>query len=235
MASALVENLQKLSLSPSATVSHAPATSPAAWKEALIASGSAPASFELVKTLVFKPKTAKTATTVPVVVVAREETETNSGALGKKLKLKELRLATADLLTEFFASDKDSGGSHRHLFFSSPSHSFLVGILSITDSVFPKVVTIIDSSISSSSSTFAIHAGSSSETVFLSGKDIVSYLRKLETDTVKVQEIDFAELTVAPAPAAPAPAAQSAAIEGAVQIAIGVKKEVDFPSWYTSV
>ena len=122
-----------------------------------------------------------------------------------------------------------------------PSHLCLVGILSITESVFPKVVTVLDSSISSSSSTFAIHAGTSSETIFLSGQDLVSYLKKLETETVKVQEIDFAELAVAPPPAAAtpaaaaAPAAQSAAIEGAVQIAIGVKKEVDFPSWYTSV
>ena len=28
---------------------------------------------------------------------------------------------------------------------------------------------------------------------------------------------------------------EDAKIEGAVQIAIGVKKEVDFPSWYTNV
>ena len=49
-----------------------------------------PKSFELIKTLVFKPKTAKTATPIPVVVIARDETETSSGALGKRLNLKEL-------------------------------------------------------------------------------------------------------------------------------------------------
>ena len=56
----------------------------------------------------FKPKTAKGATVIPVVVFAREETDTNSAALGKKLNLKELRLASEDLLKEFFGVDKDS-------------------------------------------------------------------------------------------------------------------------------
>ena len=45
---------------------------------------------------------------MPVVVIAQEETETSSAALGKKLNLKELRLANAELLKEFFGVDKDS-------------------------------------------------------------------------------------------------------------------------------
>jgi prolyl-tRNA synthetase len=104
----ILQKLDGLAIKPTATVSHAETTSPATWKDALIASGSAPASFELVKTLVYKPKTAKTATPVPVVVIAREETETNSAAIGKKLNLKELRLASEDLLKEFFSLNKDS-------------------------------------------------------------------------------------------------------------------------------
>lgn len=104
----IAQKLNALSIKPLATVSHAK-TSPslASWKDALIATGSAPASFELIKTLVYKPKTAKTAVPVPVVVVAREETA-NLGAIGKKLNLKDLRLASEDLLTEFFSLDKDS-------------------------------------------------------------------------------------------------------------------------------
>ena len=104
----VLQNLSKLSINSTKLVSHGAATSPAAWREALLASENAPKSFELTKTLVFKPKTAKTASPVPVVVIAREETETNSTALGKKFNLKDLRLAPADLLTEFFALDKDS-------------------------------------------------------------------------------------------------------------------------------
>jgi prolyl-tRNA synthetase len=101
----LSQALAGLSIS---TVSHDPATNPAQWKELVSASADAPKDFELIKTLVYKPKTAKTATPVPVVVVAREATETNSGAIGKQLNLKELRLATEDLLKEFFGLDKDS-------------------------------------------------------------------------------------------------------------------------------
>ena len=102
------EALAALSITPQATVSHDAVTSPAQWKEALAAHAEAPKSFELIKTLVYKPKTAKSATPVPVVVIAREETEANSGAIGKQLNLKELRLANEDLLKEFFGLDKDS-------------------------------------------------------------------------------------------------------------------------------
>ena len=114
---------------------------------------------------------------------------------------------------------------------------FAVSPLSITESVFSKVVTVLDSSIGSSSSTFAIHANSSSQTLFLSGKDIETYLKRLETAETKVQEFDFSTIASAPAPAAhsaKAPA-KDGKIEGAVQIAIGVEKEVDFPGWYTNV
>ena len=111
----VTERLAAVSITPSATLEHTVQTSPASWREAITASGSAPPSFELTKTLVFKPKTAKSATPVPVVVIAREETETSSSSLGKKLNLKELRLANADLLTEFFALDKDSRMFNDHI------------------------------------------------------------------------------------------------------------------------
>ena len=67
----------------------------------------------------------------------------------------------------------------------------------------------------------------------------MSYLRHQETADIKLQEIDFQSLaTSASAPAVSSKAKEpkeDAKIEGAVQIAIGVKKEVDFASWYTSV
>jgi prolyl-tRNA synthetase len=126
-----------------------------------------------------------------------------------------------------------------------------VSPFALTASNFPKVVTVLDSTIATSSSLFAVHAHSSSKSAFLSGSDIVAYLRSLESDETKIQEIDFASLASA-APAAvpssagggtPAAAAVNAAvaapadarIDGAPQIAIGVKKEVDFPTWYTNV
>ncbi|KAI5116405.1 hypothetical protein M0805_006223 [Coniferiporia weirii] len=191
-----------------------------------IASGSAPEAFELTKTLVFKPKTPKSATPVPLVVIAREETKTSSTALSKKLNLKKLCLASADILTEFFALDKDS---------LSP--------LALNAQTFLKVVTVLDASLASSSATFAVHALASDSTVFLSGSDIAAYLRQLETADIKILEIDFDTLkTETAASASPSKAAaqekpvkEEAKTEGAVQIAIGVKKDVDFPTWYTNV
>jgi prolyl-tRNA synthetase len=109
--------LHSLSIKPTATIKHVETNSLAAWRDALIASESAPKSFEIIKTLVYKPKTAKTATPVPVVVIARGETDINSTAIGKKLNLKELRLASEDLLTEFFSLDKDSSTSYSALVF----------------------------------------------------------------------------------------------------------------------
>jgi prolyl-tRNA synthetase len=111
----ITQSLESLSIKPTAAVSHGATTSPTAWRDALLATESAPKNFELIKTLVYKPKTPKTATPVPVVVIARDETETNSGAIGKKLNLKELRLASGDLLTDFFALDKDSRMFLAHL------------------------------------------------------------------------------------------------------------------------
>jgi len=104
----ITASLANLSIAPTASVTHAETNSPASWREALQSTASAPSSFELIKILVYKPKTAKSAVPVPVVVVARDETETSSSALAKKLGLKELRLASEELLDEFFKLDKNS-------------------------------------------------------------------------------------------------------------------------------
>ena len=101
----ITQVLSALSITPVASVAHSETSSPASWKDAL---GAAPVPLNLIKTLVYKPKTAKSAAPVPVIVIAHEDTETSSGTLGKKLNLKELRLASEDLLTEFFSLDKHS-------------------------------------------------------------------------------------------------------------------------------
>jgi prolyl-tRNA synthetase len=106
--------LAALLIEPNGALAHAAASDPASWRAALdgapaSASPAVPPSYRLTKTLVFKPKTAKTATPVPVVVVASEDTDTkNAAALGKRVNQKELRLATDDLIQHFFAVDKDS-------------------------------------------------------------------------------------------------------------------------------
>lgn len=221
----VTQALAALSIKPTATISHTATNSPASWKDALTADTSSPKSFELIKTIVYKPKTAKNATPVPVVVIAREETETASGALGKKLNLKELRLASEDLLSEFFALNKNS---------LSP--------IALNSTTFSKVTVVLDSSIAASETAFAVHAGSSGDTVFISGKDLASYLKSLETADAKVQEIDFAALKAEAA--APTPTASKSKgsgdkapskAENPIQIAIGAKKDEDFSVWYTDV
>ena len=118
-----------------------------------------------------------------------------------------------------------------------------------------RVTAVIDASLSASESEtiYAIHANNNTTTAFLSGSDIASYLSSLESAAAgetKLQTVDFTVAapstsgTAAPAVSAPAAKAgtgggaaekEDAKIEGAVQIAIGVKKEVDFSEWYTSV
>lgn len=64
-------------------------------------------SFELIKTIVYKPGTSENITKIPI-AIAWEGTETVSKVLGEKLDLKELHLASEDLLLDFFAVDTNS-------------------------------------------------------------------------------------------------------------------------------
>ncbi|KAH9475973.1 Putative proline--tRNA ligase C19C7.06 [Psilocybe cubensis] len=184
-ASDIVQKLAALSIKPASTVSHAESSSPATWKEAVIASGSAPASFELIKTRCHWQE------------AQLEGTASGLGGSAHGIFFIGQKFTVSSLYHQVYFL---KGCHHsRHI-----DHDFFFHI--------------------------AIHANSSSQTLFLSGKDIVSYLKSLETDDKKVQEIDFQNAAATP----PAQAA-SAQIPGAVQIAIGVKKEVDFPTWYTNV
>jgi prolyl-tRNA synthetase len=242
--------LAALSITPSETVEHPSASSPAEWREALQAAPKAPGKFELLKVLVFKPKTAKSATPVPVVVVARDATETSSSLLGKKLNLKELRLASEDLLSEFFSLDKDSRMSLSHMMMTTMISYLSVSVspLALNAETFSRVTTVVDASLATAQVPLAVRALSTSRSLFLSGPDILAYLRDLETAETKLCEVDFVALkseTTDNSAAAAAPQAkpaerkdkktEDAKVEGAVQIAIGVKKEVDFAAWYTNV
>lgn len=111
---------------------------------------------------------------------------------------------------------------------------------------FPRVTTVVDASLATVQVPIAVRASSSSETIFLSGPNILAYLRNLETAEAKVHEIDFAALKSELMDGIATQAKpvekkekraekEDAKIEGAVQIAIGVKKEIDFAAWYTNV
>jgi prolyl-tRNA synthetase len=128
----ITQTLAALSIKPAESVEHNETDSPASWRVALTANPLSPKSFELVKMLVFKTKAAKnaTATSLPVVVIARDETETSSASLAKKLDLKDMRLASEDLLKDLFSLDKHSStfrrGYSKHCLNSGASPQFLL-------------------------------------------------------------------------------------------------------------
>lgn len=105
------------------------------------------------------------------------------------------------------------------------------------------MVVILDSALAQSSEAFVFHAASSEKSIFLSGKDVATYL---ESTGVAVQVVDFAKLSSTPtsssAPAAATAAATSrtrntdaAKIPEAELIGITVRKEGDFSEWYQQV
>ncbi|CAK5267323.1 unnamed protein product, partial [Mycena citricolor] len=224
----VLHTFSALSIAPVAQIAHAETSSPATWRQALDENASVSTkSFELVKTLVFKPKTAKTATPVPVVLIARDETDTNAGTLGKHLNLKEMRLASEDLLTEFFALDK----IRVRILFSLRSQ---LHDLSQGRDCCGFDYRNLDLDLCSACVIFELDCLCLRE-----GHRFVS--ESLETDAAKVIEVNFADLSsastagAAQTTSAPKPVKDDGKIEGAVQIAIGVKKEVDFAGWYTNV
>ena len=122
-----------------------------------------------------------------------------------------------------------------------------VSALSMTTEVLPKIVIVVDEAVASSDEVFAVRARSNEATVFLAGKDIYAYLQSLQAGSASGQAtnihvVNFATLAAESA-ASSGPIAKTAAptkkedarIEDAHQLAIGVKKEVDFSSWYTNV
>lgn len=115
MSDSLLVALSSLSLDSTTlkVAKHSAVDSQASWAQALssLPPETVPQGFRLLKTLVFKPKTAKSETPVPVMVVTDESTQTNTSAIGARLKLKELRLAVPDLLQGTLGATKDDGMS----------------------------------------------------------------------------------------------------------------------------
>lgn len=233
----ILSSLKSLSINAANVISHAASTSPESWKEALSSSNDSATSSNnnATKTLLFKPKT-KTAKPYPVLIVAKAETETNTGALGKEINQKDMRLATADLMTEFLGATKDD---------ISP---LSVSTANAEEGSHP-ILVVLDESLASSSDSFALHAASSDKTIFLTGQDVQKYL---QSTGVALKVIDFSKLGGAAAPAlaratpassanneaaaaARARQAEAARIPEAELIGITVRKDGDFSDWYQQV
>lgn len=172
------------------------------------------------KTLVFKPKTAKTATPIPVIVFALQTTQTPSGLIAKSANVKEPRLAKDDLVQEFF---------------STSAKEF--SIANLTKESAGKVKLVIDEQITKSDDVLLLSTETSKAA--LPAKTVVAFL---ESTGVELVVVDF---TAEPAAAAPAAAASkkdaakkdkdAAKIEDAKLIGITVDKAKDFSTWYSQV
>lgn len=167
-----------------------------------------------VKSLVFKPKTAKTAVPVPVIVVALQSTQTAAGAIASAAGAKEPRLAKDELTQEFF------GVAAKDFSIANLAAKHQNGAVKI----------VLDSQISDSESQLYVLANASAKLV-LNGKQLVSFLAQY-TPVV-------ADFAAAPAPAAakssPAPKANDAKLDDAKLIGVTVDKEKDFSGWYQQI
>ena len=224
MSEAILAALSSLSIDAAGakSVTHAATESQAAWNDALSAAG-APSGYRLLKTLVFKPKTPKSETPVPVMVVTDDATQTSTSALGAHLKLKDLRLAAPELLEATLAATKDS-----------------VSPFSVTPANAGKVRVVLDEKVAQSTDSFAVRANSATETLFVQGSALPKYLG---STGVQLDVVAFDALAAgASAPQekpAPKPKAAAGAVDAKIAeaelIGITVHKDLDFPEWYQQV
>ncbi|KAI8581327.1 hypothetical protein K450DRAFT_232526 [Umbelopsis ramanniana AG] len=227
--STVIQLLSSLSISPK-TVSHEPVADNKAWQAALD-KAQTDVKYNLTKTLVLKPKTAKSAAPTPLFIVALESSETNITAIAKSLGLKECRFANEDLLKDTFNDDKTSVSAFS---LSNVKDLSLVHV-------------VVDSDLLSLDATelIAFHPATSEKTSFISSTELKVYLDSLgkEYKVINFKELAAAAPAAAAKPAAKAPskpakaaaAAPSAPAEDIHQMGIEHKKADDLPRWYQQV
>lgn len=170
------------------------------------------------KSLVFKPKTAKTAVPVPVVVFALHSTQTPASAIAHAAGVKEPRLAKDELVEEFF-------GVHAKEF----------SVASVTKEHAGKIKVLVDEALSKDQ---VYELATESAKAGVSGKDILGYL---ETTGVELIPVDFSAVPeVKKEAAAPKKDASAAKKENKAQldaklIGVTVDKFLDFPGWYQQI
>ncbi|QLQ78438.1 hypothetical protein HG537_0A06850 [Torulaspora globosa] len=164
-----------------------------------------------VKSLVFKPKTAKGAVPVPIVVVALQTTATPSGLIAQMTSLKDPRLARDELFESFFKC-----GSAKE---------FNLGYLSCAESKFHLLV---DEKLEALDESVELQLN---EQLFVRKGGLVAYLNRFEAQTV-----DFSQEVAKVEPKKKQETTStSAALEDAKLIGITVDKALDFPGWYQQI
>ena len=175
-----------------------------------------------VKSLVFKPKTPKTATPVPIVVVALQSTTTPSPVIAQETSSKDPRLARDDLFKEFFQCPT--------------ARDFTLGYLPNASSEFKLLV---DKELEALTDSTALQLN---ETLFITKGQLTKYLAGFESSK---KTVDFSQVVQKAEPrqkqqqqgssSNAASSSNSAVIEDAKLIGIIVDKAKDFSGWYTQV
>ncbi|CAD6629582.1 XXYS1_4_G0000710.mRNA.1.CDS.1 [Saccharomyces cerevisiae] len=178
-----------------------------------------------VKSLVFKPKTPKSATPVPIVVVALQSTTTPSALIANATSSKDPRLARDDLVKQAFQSQS--------------ARAFILGDLANATSNFHL---LIDHELGTVDGDTILQLNDST---YMKKSDMMKFLSNFE-DNQKVvdfsQEVSKETATEGkkqpkkqqPSKAGTA-AAAAAALEDAKLIGITVDKALDFPGWYQQI
>lgn len=176
-----------------------------------VAEGSIP-----LKSLVFKPKTAKTATPVPIVVVALQSTATPSPLIARFTGTKEPRLARDELFQSFFKCEN--------------AKAFTVAYLLNAESEFHL---LIDNQLGHLKDSDVLQLN---EKLFITKGEFLKFLSQFESFQ---KVVDFSQEVSKDAgnskKPAPATGASSAAIEDAKLIGITVDKSLDFAGWYQQI
>lgn len=171
------------------------------------------------KTLVFKPKTAKTATPVPVVVFALQDTQTPSGAIAKAAGVKEPRLAKDDLVQEFFSTTAKE-----------------VSVASLNKSLAGKIKLLVDEKIINAEAETVLELSTASAKAALPAKTLNEFL---VSTGIEIVTIDFSAEPETAKPDSKKEALkkdkEAAKLEDAKLIGITVDKDKDFSSWYSQV
>jgi prolyl-tRNA synthetase len=229
------------------SATHSPTTNAATWKDALAkASGSTPADFVLTKTLLFKPKVAKSEKTVLAMVVALNETATTAGQVAKTVGSSDARVATKDAVKEALEVTVEQGTR-----LSLSAELIIVSPLSISKNNAGNVHVLLDTRLVEFTNLLAFHPSDASKTVFITSAELTEYL--ISTG-VQITEVDFSATSLgryhttshlsncssAPGKAEAKRATtktpkEDAKIDGAALIGIDVKKDLDFPNWYQQV
>ena len=124
-----------------------------------------------VKSLVFKPKTPKTATPVPIVVVALQSTTTPSPVIAQETSSKEPRLARDDLFKEFFQCP--TAGSYNLSYLANASSEFKL---------------LVDKELEALADSTALQLN---ETLFITKGQLTKYLAKFESSK---KTVDFSQV-----------------------------------------